>query len=98
MKKLALLSVCLLASTSVYAADIAAGKEKTGVCIACHGADGIATIPGYPNLKGQSAAYIEKAIKAYKSGDRKDPVMSPMATTINDEDIANIAAYYESLK
>lgn len=98
MKKRVFLSICLLASSSVYAADIAAGKEKTGVCVACHGADGIATILGYPNLKGQNASYIEKAIKAYKSGDRKDPVMSPMANTINDEDIANIAAYYESLK
>lgn len=98
MKKLTFFTLCLLLSSTAFAADIAAGKEKTMLCASCHGADGIAVIPGYPNLKGQDAAYIEKSIKAYKSGARKDPVMSPMAATINDADIKNIAAYFESLK
>ncbi len=100
MKKVVLLSLCAIATTSsfTYAADIAAGQAKTAMCASCHGANGEAAIKTYPNLKGQNAAYLEKQIKAFKSGERKDPVMSPMAATINDADIANIAAYYESLK
>lgn len=100
MKKMAFLSLCLIAtaSTSVYAADVAAGQAKTAMCASCHGANGVAAIKTYPNLKGQNAAYLEKQIKAFKSGERKDPVMSPMAAAINDADIADIAAYYESLK
>lgn len=100
MKKITLLSLCVFAiSPSItFAADAAAGKAKTMTCTACHGADGIALIKTYPNLKGQNAAYLEKQMKAFKSGERKDPVMSPMAATINDADIADIAAYYESLK
>lgn len=100
MKKFAILSLCLFATSShfAFAGDPDAGKAKVAMCASCHGADGIAVIKTYPNLKGQNAAYLEKAIKAFKSGERKDPVMSPMATTINDADIADIAAYYESLK
>lgn len=100
MKKISYLSIGLLMvlPSLAQAADIEAGKAKTAMCVACHGADGKATIKTYPNLHGQNAAYLEKQIKAFKSGERKDPVMSPMAAAINDEDIANIAAYYESLK
>lgn len=100
MKKFAILSLCLFATSSHFAiaADPAAGKEKVATCVACHGANGIAAIKTYPNLKGQNAAYLEKQIKAFKTGERKDPVMSPMAAAINDADIADIAAYYESLK
>ncbi|OEF30185.1 c-type cytochrome [Vibrio rumoiensis] len=98
MKKLTILILFGLASSSTFAADIEAGKAKAAICASCHGADGVAIIPTYPNLKGQNAAYLEKSIKAFKSGERKDPVMSPMAATINDADIENIAAYFESLK
>ncbi|MFH0256696.1 c-type cytochrome [Vibrio rumoiensis] len=100
MKKIAILSLCFFATSSHFAiaGDPAAGKNKVAICASCHGADGVAIVKTYPNLKGQNAAYIEKSIKAFKSGERKDPVMSPMAATINDADIADIAAYFESLK
>ena len=52
----------------------------------------------YPNLAGQKEAYIAKQLKDFKSGNRKDPVMAPMAMALSDEDVANIAAYYASLK
>ncbi|MBD1575611.1 cytochrome c [Vibrio sp. S11_S32] len=98
MKNLSLVILAALISTPVFAADIAAGKAKTTVCASCHGADGIATIPTYPNIKGQNAAYLAKQLKAFKSGARVDPVMKPMASMLTDEDIENVAAYYQSLK
>jgi cytochrome c553 len=103
MKKV-LLSVAAIALAgslgNAVAGDAAAGKAKSAVCVACHGANGMSTNPIYPNLAGQHAAYIESSLKAYKSGERKggmSAVMSPMAMPLTDADIANLAAYYSSL-
>lgn len=98
MKKIALIAFASLMSLTVHAGDIEAGKAKSMLCAACHGADGISLAPIYPNLKGQKAQYIEKQLKAFKEGTRQDPVMAPMAMPLTDEDIANLAAYFESLK
>ncbi|MCE9687585.1 cytochrome c [Shewanella sp. AS16] len=98
MKKVAIILLGTLLSIPALAADIEAGKAKTAMCAACHGADGISIMPMYPNLKGQKAAYIEKQLKAFKDGSRQDPTMAPMAATLSDEDVANVAAYYSSLK
>lgn len=87
-----------LMASSAFAGDIAAGKSKTGMCAACHGAMGISAVPMYPNLAGQKEAYIAKQLKDFKSGNRKDPVMAPMAMGLSDADIENVAAYYASLK
>ena len=95
-KRLLALSLLLL-STSAAAADIEAGKAKAAVCAACHGANGISVIPDYPNLAGQKVKYLESAIKAYRSGERKNPIMSPMAAGLSDTDVANLAAYFASL-
>ncbi|MCG9712368.1 cytochrome c [Shewanella insulae] len=98
MKKIALIALASLFSLAAQAGDIEAGKAKSMLCAACHGADGISLAPIYPNLKGQKAQYIEKQLKAFKEGTRQDPVMAPMAMPLTDEDIANLAAYFESLK
>ena len=87
-----------LMASPVFAGDIAAGKTKTAMCAACHGAMGVSAVPMYPNLAGQKAAYLAKQLKDFKSGARKDPVMAPMAMGLSDADIANISAYYASLK
>ncbi len=71
---------------------------KVGACVACHGADGIGKAPQYPNLAGQKAPYIEKQLSAFRSGERKDPNMSAMAKPLTDQDIVDIAAYFESLE
>jgi len=78
------------------AGDAAAGKAKIGLCMACHGQDGKGTTPDYPNLGGQSEKYLASALKAYKSGGRDNPIMKPMAATLSDEDVDNVAAYYAS--
>lgn len=83
--------------TAIAAGDAVVGGDKITVCVACHGKDGIATADIYPNLAGQSAAYLESSLKAYREGQRKggmSAVMSPQATNLSDEDIADIAAYY----
>jgi len=79
------------------AGDAAAGKVKTGACAACHGADG-AGEGSIPPLAGKSEAQIVQALQDFKSGKRANPVMKPMASMLSDQDMANIAAYYASLK
>lgn len=79
--------------------DIAAGEEKAVVCQACHGADGNATTdPQYARLAGQWGDYLVHSLKAYRSGERADPVMSAFAKPLSDEDIDDLATYYASLK
>ncbi|WP_371374303.1 c-type cytochrome [Thalassotalea aquiviva] len=83
---------------TAMAADVEAGKAAAASCVACHGAEGVSAIPNYPNLAGQKEAYIAKQLSDFKSGARKDPVMSGMAMPLSDADVANLAAYYASLK
>ncbi len=85
-------------SFSVTAGDIAAGKEKAALCAGCHGGDGISVSPDIPNLAGQKEAYLATAMRAYKSGARKNPLMASIVPMITDEDIENLAAYFASLK
>lgn len=100
MKKNLIFAALTLASCafSANAADAAAGKAKSAMCAACHGADGKSKIPMYPHLAGQQEQYLVKQMKDFKSGKRKDPVMAPMATGLSDADIANLAAFYAGLK
>lgn len=81
---------------NTLAGDAEAGKAKSASCAACHGADGTSISDIWPNLKGQKNAYLVKQIKAFRDGDRNDPMMSPMASGLSDEDIDNLAAYYSS--
>ncbi|MBL4763453.1 MAG: cytochrome c [Gammaproteobacteria bacterium] len=98
MKKLILTVALSALGVSAFAADInAAGKAKSVTCAGCHGGAGISAVPMYPNLAGQKAQYVEKQLKAFRDGARKDPIMSSMAKPLSDEDIAGLAAFYESL-
>ena len=85
-----------LASFTATAADIDAGKKKVQeVCAACHGLDGATpTTPDYPKLAGQYPDYLAKALRDYKSGLRKNPIMAGMAAPLTDKDIENVAAYF----
>lgn len=98
MKKTTTLLLLSLFSVPSMAGDAAAGKAKSAVCAACHGPEGISANPLWPNLAGQKEAYLIKQIKAFKSGERKDPSMAPMVAGLTDTDIENIAAYYSGLK
>jgi cytochrome c553 len=78
-------------------ADIQAGKVAAVQCQACHGKDGIGITPQTPNLAGQKELYLSTQLVAYRSGSRKNSIMSPLAKPLSDEDIANLAAYFASL-
>lgn len=86
------------AAVPAFAGDAAAGKTKAVVCSACHGVDGNSINPLWPKLAGQHAAYLTKQMKAFRSGERKDPVMAPMAMPLSDADIEDISAFYASQK
>lgn len=78
--------------------DAAAGQDKAAVCAACHGMDGNSVVPTFPNLAGQHTSYIIKQLMAFKSGERQDPTMAPMAAPLSDQDMADLAAYFSSQK
>ena len=80
------------------AGNIEAGKQKATTCVVCHGADGNSGNPTWPNLAGQHAEYIQKQLEDYRAGHRKNDQMAPMAMGLSDQDIADLAAYYASLK
>jgi cytochrome c553 len=74
--------------------DPQAGKALAAVCSGCHGVAGMSTSPTFPNLAGQHADFLVDALKAFKSGVRKNDMMSPMAAGLNEADIRNVAAYF----
>ncbi len=82
------------------AAGNAAAGEKivAGVCIACHGADGNSVITTNPKLAQQHPEYLAKQLANFKSGERKNAIMSGMAAALSPEDMANVAAYFGSQK
>lgn len=91
----------LFSAQSVLAGDAAAGKAKSALCAACHGANGIATMPAYPNLAGQNEPYLVSSLKAYRDKQRNGGmagIMQMQAANLTDEDIDNIAAHFASLK
>jgi len=93
----ALAATVALGTGSSAAADVAAGAAKAKeVCQACHGLDGNSQAPDYPKLGGQRMDYLAKALRDYKSGARKNPIMAGFASTLSASDIENVAAYYSS--
>ena len=93
----ALLAACVL-SVQASAADIKLGKKKARMCNVCHGKNGLATNPDAPNLAGESAIYIEKQLVAFRNGERKHRQMTLIAKPLKDDDIKNLAAWYEAMK
>ncbi len=78
--------------------DAALGRKKAVQCQACHGLDGVAKIPEASNLAGQTDVYLVSALHAYKSGERKNDMMSTIAPMLSDEDIENLSAYYSAIE
>ena len=72
------------------------GANKSAVCSACHGPNGNSVNPEWPRLAGQSAVYIAEQLRLFRSGVRNNPVMRPLAMTLSDQDIDDLAVYYEA--
>lgn len=87
----------LFFATSVFAQDARSGAAKAQACHACHGADGISKMPDTPHLAGQPAIYVERALRAYRSGERRHEVMNVVARPLSDADIRDLAAFYAAI-
>ena len=98
------LLIALFSAPTVHALDVKGdaltGSHKNALCVGCHGIKGFHTaFPAtyqVPKLSGQGAGYMSAALHAYKSGERKHPSMRTLASSLSDQDIADLAAYYES--
>lgn len=73
----------------------ASGQAKAALCSACHGPSGNSANPEWPRLAGQSAVYIAEQLKLFRSGVRDNPIMKPLAASLSDQDIDDLAVYYE---
>jgi len=82
---------------SARAADIAAGKEKAGLCVGCHGENGISQMENIPSLAGQPDQFIQWQLVYFRAGARKNEQMQPIVDQITNEDIRNLGAYFASL-
>ncbi len=72
------------------------GQAKSTTCVACHGVNGNSANPEWPNIAGQHAPYMLKQLQAFKSGERQNPLMTPIAMTLSEDDMADLAAFYET--
>jgi cbb3-type cytochrome c oxidase subunit III len=103
-------SLCVVALAALFASSVMADEAKgpakpdlakggtisATVCAACHTADGSRGIPTNPILQGQHADYLVKQLMEFKSGKRDNAIMKPMASTLSDDDMRNVAAFYAS--
>jgi cytochrome c553 len=98
MNRIILIAAALAFSATAQAGDAAAGKEKAKVCAACHGEGGVgmSAMQDFPKLAGQYNDYIVRALKDYRAGNRKNPVMADQAKNLKDADIADLAAWFSS--
>ena len=77
--------------------DSTAGIDATSTCVACHGQNGISLSPTWPTLAGQHEDYLVHAMNQYRDGTRTDPVMSPMAAALTEDDVLLLARFYSRL-
>jgi len=92
-----LLGLCF-SSVAIAAPDIAAGKEKAGMCFGCHGVEGNSNNANFPSLAGQKPAYLVNQLRAFREGTRKNGMMQNMAANLTDQEINNLAAFFASVQ
>ena len=89
-----LLLACAIAAGPAYAGDAAQGAQKAAVCGACHGMTGNSVNPEWPSLAGQPEAYVVTQLEAFKEGKRVNPLMTPMAVALSEQDMQDLGAYF----
>ncbi|MBT8136137.1 MAG: cytochrome c4 [Gammaproteobacteria bacterium] len=95
IRKAGILMAAMCLSLPVWAdGDPDAGKARSATCTACHGADGNSINPEWPNLAQQHASYLVVQLEAYKTGDRSNALMTPMAMGLDEQARQDLAAYY----
>ncbi|WP_244635454.1 c-type cytochrome [Methylosinus sp. C49] len=101
---IASMALAILAFFSIQPAlaqmpDVAAGRKRAEVCMACHGENGRAVVPGVPHLAGQDRDYLAQALRDYRlAQERHNPTMTEMAKPLSDADIDNIAGFFHGLR
>jgi cytochrome c553 len=90
-------TIVFVTAAATQAGDAAAGKAKARLCVACHGANGVAAMPGTPSLAGQTDAFLQWQLVYFRSGARKNDLMSPVAEGLSDDDVQNLGAYFATL-
>jgi cytochrome c553 len=97
-RSLIILALAAVAQTAA-AADLKKGEQLAQQqCAACHGKDFVSPVdPTYPKLAGQYVDYLEKALRDYQTGARKNPIMAGLAKPLSRDDIRNVSAYMASL-
>ena len=93
---LGLVAIAGWSGSALAAGTKEAGQTKSAVCVACHGVDGNSANPEWPSLAGQHASYSVKQLKHFKAGERQNPLMAPMAATLSEADMADLAAFYSA--
>jgi len=100
MRKLLAIAATVAALGTVSAAhaegSAEAGQTKAAVCAACHGPDGNSANPEWPSIAGQHPGYLVTQLKAFKSGERQNVLMSPMAMPLSEQDMEDLAAWFAS--
>lgn len=97
-KGLVVLALGLMFSVASQAGDPkAAENQAKTLCAGCHGPNGVSMNPLWPNLAGQQDQYLIKSMQDYRNGVRNDPIMAPLAQTLTDEAIVDLAAYFSRL-
>lgn len=99
MKRFIIVAALVLAAPAVLSADVKKGEQLAQQqCASCHGKDFVSPVdPTYPKLAGQYADYLEKALRDYQTGARKNAIMAGLAKPLSRDDIRNIAAYLAAL-
>lgn len=95
MKKHLIVGAALLAAFVTGAVQAQAPVQAQD-CVACHGADGISSSPAWPNLAGQHETYLAQQLKAMRSGERSNPLMTAFVQNLSDEDIRILASWYST--
>jgi cytochrome c553 len=85
-------------AAGAHAGDPGAGRKKAIQCQTCHGLDGLSRIPEAPNLAGQPEIYLRKALTDYKTGARRNEMMSVVAPSLSEADIDDLASYFSSIR
>lgn len=93
------LAAALSLAVSAHAdGNAEAGKAKSTACAACHGYDGNSTVASFPRLAGQHRDYLFHALRAYKDGSRKNPIMAEQVKNLSTRDMHDLAAYFSRQK
>ena len=99
MNRFLILAFACFSAQAFAVGDAASGKQKSQTCAACHGPDGNSpTGPDFPRLAGQHYDYLLKALRDYKAGSRKNPIMGGQVGSLTSQDMADLAAFYSSQK